>query len=394
MSLRQYWRDVKHRFSHLMFEDFPAEGTEAAEQFAKAAYACCVAWYGPPLDARKPYSVAQAVEGSSFCTQMLGKYYLAISKDASTPEQVCSKIAHEMYHRVTAGRKGLASEMWVQEVMACLTSYWFLQDQGFKGYADTAKEYWLSTMQKADVRAIRACRRRKSRDWVLRGKSIYPDGFGDSVIRTGYALISLLDENNLRRIIQAATLEEWIASLPVEKQYGVCRVLDVASDGKKAPETTRDIHQFFNALVAKGDKALVVAELLEITSLQPPSGAAFFHLGRAYHNAEDFEAARDAYLTTLDLKFPDKWLPYNLASAHSGLKDYSSSVAWYGEATRQDPGWARAFYFQGRALMNTGDLEGARIAWEKVLTLDDEDYARWAREALQENPLPDDAAQE
>ena len=191
MSLRQYWRDVKHRFSHYMFEDFPKEGVEAAEQYAKAAYACCIAWYGPPLDAQKPYYVTRAVEGSSFCNQVLGKYYLAISKDAVTPEQLCSDIAHEMYHRVTAGRKGLAGEMWVQEVMACLTSHWFLRNQGFEEYADTLKTYWLSIMQKADVQAIQACHRGKSRDYVFRGGSIYPDGFGDSVRRTGYALLTL-----------------------------------------------------------------------------------------------------------------------------------------------------------------------------------------------------------
>ena len=145
---------MKHRFNHLMFEDFPAEG------YAKAAYACCVTWYGPPLDSQKPYCVAQAVEGSSFCKPMFGKYYLAISKNASAPEQVCSKIAHEMYHRVTAGRKGLAGEMWGQEVMACLTSHWLLRNQGFQEYTDHAKGYWLSVMGRADVQAIRACRRR------------------------------------------------------------------------------------------------------------------------------------------------------------------------------------------------------------------------------------------
>ena len=106
MSLRQYWRDVKHRFNHHMFENFPAERVEAAEGYAKAAYASCLAWYGPPLDAQKPYCVAQAVEGSSFCKPMFGKYYLAISKEVSTPERLCSVIAHEMYHRVTAGVPG------------------------------------------------------------------------------------------------------------------------------------------------------------------------------------------------------------------------------------------------------------------------------------------------
>lgn len=67
MSLRQYWWDVKHHFKHLTFEDFPAEGAEAAEKYAKATYACCVAWYGPPLDPQKSYCVEQSIEGSSFC---------------------------------------------------------------------------------------------------------------------------------------------------------------------------------------------------------------------------------------------------------------------------------------------------------------------------------------
>lgn len=146
MSLRQYWRDVKHRFKHLMFENFPAERIGAAEKYAKAAYACCVSWYGPPLEPQKPYCVSQAIEGNSSCKPMFGKYYLAISKKVTTPENLCSDIAHEMYHRVTAERKGLASEMWVQEMMACLTSHWCLRDQDFQEYADRAKKHWLSEM--------------------------------------------------------------------------------------------------------------------------------------------------------------------------------------------------------------------------------------------------------
>ena len=67
MSLRQYWRDVKYRFKHLMFENFPAKGAEGAEKYVKAAYACCVAWYDPPLGPQKSYCVEQSIEGSSFC---------------------------------------------------------------------------------------------------------------------------------------------------------------------------------------------------------------------------------------------------------------------------------------------------------------------------------------
>ena len=48
-----------------------------------------------------------------------------------------STSAHEMYHRMTAGRKGLAGEMWVQEMMASLSSHWFLRRRKvLQEYAD------------------------------------------------------------------------------------------------------------------------------------------------------------------------------------------------------------------------------------------------------------------
>lgn len=391
MSLRQYWRDVKSRIKQQISDDFSAEYAGIAEQYAQAAYDCCVAWYGPPLNPQKPYCLQQ-VDGTSSCSYMFGKYCLMISRKATTPEQLCSVIAHEMYHRVTVKRQGLAKEMWVQEMMALLSSHWFLGQQGFTEYAEAVKKRWLDAEGKPDISLMCASRRRLGRDWLLRGGDWYTPEFTISVGRISYALMHLLNDNDLRRIIKAVTLEEWIASLPHEKQYGVCRLLEVASDGRQMPETTQDIHQFFNALVAKGNKAGVVAELLQITRLQPASGAAFFHLGRAYHEAKDFQAARNAYLVTLDLKFSDKWLPYNLASTYSSLEDYASAVAWYQEATRRAPDWARALYFLGRTLMKAGDLGSARTAWEKVVTLDDKDYARWAQEALQES-LPTDAVE-
>ncbi len=391
MSLRQYWREVWGRISQYTCENFPPERVKTVEECAKAAYACCVGWFGQPLDPRKPYCVQQAVAGNSFCMPMFDKYYLVLSKEAVTPEQLCSVIAHEMYHRVTTGRKGLANEMWVQEMMACLTSHWFLRKQGFQEHAEAAKKHWLGTMVTADVSAMRACRRQDWRRWILRGGDIYPDGFADSAVRTAYALIRIVDGDDLCRIVKAATLEEWIASLPEEKQYGVCRVLEVSSVGKKPPECALDLYQFLNALRARGDQAVSAAELSEITRLQPANGAAFFHLGRAYHFAKDFGSARDAYLNALALNFSDKWLPYNLATAYWHMDDFLSAATWYQEATHYESEWASASYYQGRALMKTGNIGEARKAWEHTATLSDEHYAKLAQTALEENPLPETA---
>jgi len=393
MSLWQYWRDVKHRFKHQMFEDFPAEGAEAAEEYAKAAYACCIAWYGSPSDARKPYCVAQSIEGNSFCKLILGKYYLAIAKEVSTPENLCSDIAHEMYHRVTAGRKGLASEMWVQEVMACLTSHWFLRDQNFREYANRAKDYWLSEMEQANIIAARASHRQKMRNWVILGQSIYPKGFSETVLRIGYALNRLLDADDLRRIIKATTLEEWITSLPADRQYAVCRVLELATRDKAIPSDEKGLDRLFDALEAKGDSNTPVAEFKQIVQLQPENGIAFFYLGYAYDVAEEHDAALDAYLQAWKLGYSDKWLPHNIGDLYWQASNYAAAAEWFHEAVNQAPGWARPCYSLGRSLNAQGNIRVARQAWEKVLTLGDEHYTKLAQAELAENLLPDEAAQ-
>lgn len=372
----------------------PLTNEQECEAYAAAAYVFSVGLYGPPADAGRPYSLITGIGSHSSCSPSFNKYLITLSPGLKTREQQCMLIGHEIYHRVTACQQGLRRQPWIDEVLAFLTSLWFLRQQGFSSYADFIMQNRQEGDRKPDLTALRAYR---PSPWYERLRSLsrnYPEHFYADVEHVALALRQIVDTGDLCHIIKATTLEEWITSLPPEKQYGVCRLLEMESDTKKMPETTPDIHQFFNALVAKGDKAGVVAAILEITHLLPSNGAAFFHLGRAYHNAEDFEAARDAYLTALELEFPDKWLPYNLGSVSLCLKDYPSAASWYQEATRQDPDWARAYYFQGRAFLKAGDLEGARTAWEKAATLSDEDCARWAREALQENPLPDDATPE
>ena len=392
MSLRQYWWDVKHRFKHQMFEYFPAEGLEAADKYAEAAYACCVEWYGLPFDPQKPYCVAQSMEGNSFCRLMFGKYQLAISKEASTPELLCSDIAHEMYHRVTAERKGLASEMWVQEMMACLTSYWFLRGQGFREYADRAKKHWLSEMVQADVGDARARQRQKMRNWVMLGQSIYPKGFTETVLRIGYALDRLLDGDDLRRIIKATTLEEWVATLPTERQYAVCRVLDIATGDKAIPSDEKGLDRLFDALEAKGDSDTPIAEFKQVVQLQPENGVAFFYLGYAHDVAEEHDAAIDAYLQAWELGYSDKWLPHNLGDLYWQAGNYAAAAEWFQKAVNQAPDWARPCYSLGRSLNAQGNMGAARQFWEKVLTLGDEHYANLAQKALEKNPLPDEAA--
>ena len=101
-------------------------------------------------------------------------------------------------------------------MMASLSSYWFLRRQGCSEYANVVKEDWLNMPEKADVPLLLASRRRHGWDLIFSGGEPYPPGFVASIGRIGYALNRLLDSDDLRHIIKAATLEEWIASLPVD----------------------------------------------------------------------------------------------------------------------------------------------------------------------------------
>ena len=202
------------------------------------------------------------------------------------------------------------------------------------------------------------------------------------------SVISLLDGNDLCRIIKAETMEGWINSLPQEKQYGVCRLLEVASDSKKVPETGTDLSQLRKALTAKGSSEAVVAEFQQISHLQPENGAVFFYLGRAHEQAQQTDMALDAYLKADALNFLDAWLPFNIGSIYWHREDWEAAAPWFCKAVERKPDWAQAHYFLGMSLNSMGNIGGARQAWEKVLTLNDEQYAQAARQALQENPPP------
>ncbi len=372
----------------------PLANEKECEAYAKAAYQYCIGLYGPPADSKQAYVLTRGVSSDSGCSYILGKYTITLSPELETLDQLCMVIGHEMYHRITMRRKGLRRQIWIDEMLAFLTSLWFLQQQGFSSYA----EYCIGACQESadsiDLNALRTFRRPPWHKRLRDLSQAYPENFYTDIARVAVALKRIVDGNDLCRILKATTVDEWIASLPPAKQYAVCRVLEMPSDGKKMPETARDLDQFSRALEAKGDQALVIAEIAEVIRLQPENGGGFFYLGLAYQQARDFQVARDAYLTAIDLNFSDKWLPFNLGTTYWYLEDFASAARWYQEASTQNPDWAKASYYLGQALLKTNDLTGARAAWEKVLMLDDEQFIKSAQKALDENPLPEMPNQE
>lgn len=277
--------------------------------------------------------------------------------------------------------------------MATLTSRWFLQHQGFKDCAEWIKKKSLATEGVADLDLLRNSSS-GSRRYVLSGEPVYSDAFLESVGRIGYALQKAVVIDDLVSITKASTLEGWVASLPQENQYTACRILELPVVDKAIPNDYRGVGQLFLALKDKGDKAALVTEFEQLAQFQPENSTTFFYLGYAYQEAKRPDEAISAYAKANELGYLDKWLLYNIGSLYWQTEDYAPAAEWFQKAVEQTPDWAQPLYFLGRSLNNLGNIGAARQAWEKVLTLDDEQYTKLAQKALEENLLPYDAAPE
>ncbi len=387
MSSVQRLREVWQRaLEYGVYDDFPAETKAIVDQYADEAYQYCVQRFGSPKDAHKRWKIVQGER--SFFYRPLGKPTITISKHAASKEQLCGAIAHEMYHRVTEGRKGLADKLWVKETMAVLTSQWFQQNQGFKEYVKRLRENSIADDGRADMNILRSSSPGVRR-YVWFGTPVYSEAFSKSVWRIGYALNRAVDFSEISSLIEAKTLEEWINTLSQEDQYAICLVLEMPTQNKVVPHTAREVGRLFYALEAKGDRRSVVAGFERLADSQPTNGSIFFYLGRAYQDAKHFEDALTAYTRAEELGYSDRWLTHNIGSVYWHIKNYTLAAEWFGKAAEQSPDWAQPRYFLGRSLNNLGNVAAARQAWEEVRTLSDKDYAQLAEKALQENPLPE-----
>ena len=301
MPILQYWRGVWQRAKeYAVYDNFPTETATIVNHYADEAYRACVRWFGPPTDAQKPYKIMQGER--SFFTRYLGQPVIVISETAVSNEQLCETIAHEMYHRVTEGRKGLADELWIKEIMALLTSQWFLRNQGFQAYAERTKSSLLASSWRADVGVLRKSSN-GARRYLFFGTPVYSDAFVHSVWRIGYALQAAVKSSDLLSIVKASTLEGWIASLPQEDQYATCCVLELPTEDKAMPTKDRELNRLRHALEAKGDKHALAAEFEQIARMQPANNEVFFYLGLAYQKAECSEDALSDYNQAKDMGY-------------------------------------------------------------------------------------------
>jgi len=269
-------------------------------------------------------------------------------------------------------------------MLACLTCSCVLEEEGIP-YAVTRQSWYLRRPGRVDTRRLRTSHSLLFRFCLSLG-IIYPKHFYNSVTRLGYALQALVGREHLCRLAQNQSLKMWIASLPTELQAPTSYILGTCEQ-KPALEDAIARHRFGLALAAIGNQEGAIAEVQESIRLQPNQARFYQTLGFAYYDWEHLDEAISTWRIAAYLDEADADASFNAAGALAFQGEVESAVAWFREAARRQPKRAIYQYYLGRALTETRDWAGARTAWEKVLTLDDEKHAEVARQALQENPL-------
>jgi hypothetical protein len=217
-KLRHFVTDVQS------IDHQPVEG--GFRIFADRAYARYTEWFGVPDDADWNYEI---IRGPLAC---LGRdptrhlYIIAIRKNDTLLEDQFASIAHEMYHRVTMQRKGLNRSLWVDEMLAFLTSRRFLREQGMADYAD-AEMKSLCKLQMVHL-SLEECKsvKRKPNLFGMLGPA-YPPGFTQTTAILGGILEVLVGWEHMCKMIQCHSLEEWIDLLPDNKQRSVKATLNL-----------------------------------------------------------------------------------------------------------------------------------------------------------------------
>ena len=366
----------------------PIPNQEKCEEFAADAYKYCIELFGPPADPHRPYRLTNGTDEVSSCSYGLGLYTISLSPQCETLEEQCMVIAHEMCHRFIMHRKGMRQQVWVDELLAFLTSFWILRRQGLSEYAALLLENYINLPGKIDLRKLREfC----SPPWYICLKNlgpIYPEHFYAEVARLAIALMRIASSNDLCRLAKVVSLEQWIDSLPEEKQYSVCRILEVSSEGRKLPASERDLCQTLSALKAKGGSEDTIAELKLLSELQPTNGAVFACLSIASVCAEKWDAALNAYLKAYALGSKASLLFSRTGSTYYLSKDPAPAVEWLEKAAVCKPDLPKILYRLGCSLNSLGYLRVAHEAWERILTLEDNKFKDLARKTIAENPLP------
>ena len=177
------------------------------------AMAECERWFGKFGDAEIQCQVLTWHRSMTLPLSKTHDNYVILLALCVSDNSTKIELGHEMYHVLTAWRRGLRQRMAVDEMLAILTSRQLLISQDVDLYIRTVEQRSLF----GDPAQVNLYTLFKSK-FDRRPEPSSHEPFvslqiADAIVRTGKALVSIAGWSNICAILQAFTFEEWIESI-------------------------------------------------------------------------------------------------------------------------------------------------------------------------------------
>ena len=180
-------------------------------------------WFGHPCDPTWPVVIVYG--GCEMCgrNRILREYSIVLRGAYPNEAMRLAALAHELYHRATMIRRGLRSQLWIDEMLAFLTSQRILELEGAGAYAEQRFQHLHQRYQPLDLHVVQSVRTK--RRWF--GPIEYPIGFSASVARLGVDLQRIVGWRAACSLVAHSDFADWLASLPADRRAPAATTLGI-----------------------------------------------------------------------------------------------------------------------------------------------------------------------
>ncbi len=367
---------------------------DAIENYAALAFQRCCAWFGTPADAAWPYEILPWHK--SFCSRALWfhRYFIAIAETDSL-EECCKIVGHEMYHRVVSAQRKtpiLKHNLWVDELLAELTAYRLLDENGMGQYVEKIRHRTLSETKPLAMQRFRETRIPLRYRFGWSKTNGYPLDFSYHLRCVSAALLRYIEWERICRLPQFPTVEAWLESLSPDRKYFAGRILRFEDDcrdttlalaGLDAPAK----NYFHRALgfalsdVKRFEEALT--EMRMAAEFDSQDAELLFRIGLALRAANRLTEGLPYMERASEIGYSKADVQYTFGCMLLEAKRCDEAIAQFQQIMENYPANYGTLYYLGEALYEAGRRNEAKEAWEVVLKYSDASLSPFAAKMLE-----------
>ena len=340
-------------------------------QIADEAYYASIQWFGLPPDPQKRYLLGFGKYSVCAYSPLIRSYIIQIAPIQSLP-QLHATIAHEMYHRVTMRRLGVHKTLWLNEMLATLSSLWFLQRQHYLWFAEHWRDTSFANSVPISISELKRVRRRSGLFTSLRGNH-YPLGFGSAILRVAIAMEAIVGKDGITRIVEQSSLQDWLGSLPNNLCIAVKWLLDIAHDPLPCqPELYQRLGYAYELLGQYQRAKEVYHSAAKSFATNPMIRVRV--AGLALHEGQH-ENGHQRLRDALDLAPSGQTIYREIGRVCQQYGFFGDAIAWLSEAIHKIGELPELLYDLGYTYWRAGDYGMAQQLWSRICQREqDSDY--------------------